>query len=86
MDIYSTVQSRCFIININNTGISVHRNFSIDGQSRHFACFIQAADDNANGGSYNTLPFQHYKENDPCYGNQSCGVGVEESESEGFST
>jgi len=32
-------------MNINNTGIGVHRNFSIDRQSRHFACLFQAADD-----------------------------------------
>ena len=45
MVIYSTVQSRCYIININNTGIGVQRIFSIDRQSRHFACPFQAADD-----------------------------------------
>ena len=45
MVIYSTVQSRCYIININNKGIGLHRNFSIDQQSRHFACQFQAADD-----------------------------------------
>jgi len=44
MVIYSAVQSICYIININNTGIGVHRNFSIDRQSRHFACPFQAAD------------------------------------------
>jgi len=32
MVIYSTVQSRCYIININNTGIGVHRNFSLIGK------------------------------------------------------
>jgi len=32
MVVYSAVQSRCYIININNTGIGVHRNFSIDRQ------------------------------------------------------
>ena len=36
MVIYSTVQSRCYIINIKNTSIGVHRNFSIDRLSRHF--------------------------------------------------
>ena len=45
MVIYSTVQSRCYIININNTGIDVHRKFSIDRQRRHFSCPFQAADD-----------------------------------------
>jgi len=44
MVICSTVQSRCCIINISNTGVGVHRNFSIDRQ-RHFACPFQAADD-----------------------------------------
>jgi len=58
MVIYSTVQSRCYIININNTGIGVHRNFSIDRQSRHFACPFQAADDRIQIGVHITLyPF-----------------------------
>jgi len=58
MVIYSTVQSRCYIININNTGIGVHRSFSIDWQSRHFACLFQAADDTMQMGVHITLcPF-----------------------------
>ena len=58
MVIYSTVQSRCYIININNTGIGVHRNFSIDRQSRHFACLFQSVDDTMQMGVHITLyPF-----------------------------
>jgi len=55
MVIYSTVQSRCYIISTNNTGIGVHRNFSIDRQSRHFACTFQAADDAMQMGVHITL-------------------------------
>jgi len=55
MVIYSTVQSGCYIININNTGISVHRNVSIDRQSPHFACPFQAADDTMQMGVHITL-------------------------------
>jgi len=58
MAIYSIVQSRCYIININNTGIGVHRNFSTDRLSRHFACQFQAADDTMQMGVHITLyPF-----------------------------
>jgi len=58
MVIYNTAQSRCYIININNTGIGVHRNFSIDRQSRHFACPFQATDDTIQMGVHITFyPF-----------------------------
>jgi len=58
MVIYNTVQSRCYIININNTGIGVQRKFSIDRQSRHFACQFQAADDTMQMGVHIRLyPF-----------------------------
>ena len=58
MVIYSTVQSRSYIININNTGIGLHRNFSIGRQSRHFACPYRAADDTMQMGVHITLyPF-----------------------------
>jgi len=58
MVIYSTVQSRCYIININNTGIGVHRNFSIDRQCRHFACPFQLADNPMQMGVHISLyPF-----------------------------
>ena len=55
MVIYSAVQSRCYIININNMGIGVHRNFSIDRKSRHFDCPFQAADDTVQMGVHITL-------------------------------
>jgi len=56
MVIYSTVQSRCYILN--NTGIGLHRNFSTDRQSRHFTCPFQAADDTMQMGVHITLyPF-----------------------------
>ena len=69
MVIYSTVQSRCYIININHTGIGVNRNISIDLQSRHFACQFQDADDRIQMGVHITFSLLHHKENDPCYGN-----------------
>jgi len=34
MVIYGAVQSRCYIINTNNTGMRVRRKFSTDRQSR----------------------------------------------------
>jgi len=55
MVIYSTAQSRGYILNINNTGIGVHRNISIDRQSRHFACRFQAADGRIQMGVHITL-------------------------------
>jgi len=55
MVIYSTVQSGCYIINIKNTGLSIHINFSIDRQSRHFACPFQATDDTMQMGVRITL-------------------------------
>ena len=74
MVIYSRVQSKCYIVNINNTGIGVNRNFSIDRQNRHFACPFQAAGDTMQTASHNALHFLHHKENDPaCYGKfQKC--------------
>jgi len=55
MVIYSTVKSRCYIINIRNTGIGVHKNFSMDRQSRHFACPFQTAHDTMKMGVHITL-------------------------------
>ena len=63
MVIYSAVQSRCYIINMNNTGMGLHRHFSIDRQSRHFACPFQAADYTMQMGVHTTLyPFYTTKE------------------------
>jgi len=55
MFFYSAVQSRCYIINLNNTSIGVHRNFSIDRQSRHLDRVFQAADDTMQMGVHITL-------------------------------
>jgi len=52
------VQSRCYIIDTNNTGMGVRINFSIDSQSRHFARPFQAADDTTQMGVHIRLyPF-----------------------------
>jgi len=40
---------------MNNTGMGLHRHFSIDRQSRHFACPFQAADDTMQMGVHTTL-------------------------------
>jgi len=58
MVIYSTVQSRCYIINTSNTDMGVGRNFSTARQSRHFVCPFQAADDTIQMGVHVRLyPF-----------------------------